>query len=163
MRIISGGQSGVDRAALDVAIARGLSWGGWCPKGGWAEDFPDPPGLLARYPQLRETPLADPLQRTQWNVRDGDATLIVTDSAGLAVSSGTRSAHQWAGRHGKPLLVVDADAPDAAARAAAWLLAQQKRFGPHMTLGIGGPRASEAPGIYARAHTLIAAVLDGVT
>ena len=46
MKIISGGQTGVDRAALDVAIERGVPWGGWCPKGGWAEDFPEPPGLL---------------------------------------------------------------------------------------------------------------------
>ena len=50
--IISGGQSGVDRAALDVAIARGIAYGGWCPKGGWAEDLAVPPGLLARYPLL---------------------------------------------------------------------------------------------------------------
>ena len=49
MKIISGGQTGVDRAALDVAIERGMSWGGWCPKGGWAEDFPDQPGLLNKY------------------------------------------------------------------------------------------------------------------
>ena len=62
MKIISGGQTGVDRAALDVAIERGVSWGGWCPKGGWAEDFPEPPGLLARYSQLVETPLAEPAQ-----------------------------------------------------------------------------------------------------
>jgi hypothetical protein len=71
MKIISGGQTGVDRAALDVAIERGMTWGGWCPKGGWAEDFPDPPGLLAKYPNLKETTLSHPLQRTEWNVRDG--------------------------------------------------------------------------------------------
>jgi hypothetical protein len=70
MKIVSGGQSGVDRAALDVAIARGIPYGGWCPKGGWAEDMPAPPGLLAHYPHLRETPSADPAERTAWNVRD---------------------------------------------------------------------------------------------
>ena len=70
MKIISGGQTGVDRAALDVAIERGMPWGGWCPKGGWAEDLPDAPGLLAKYPNLRETALPHPLQRTEWNVRD---------------------------------------------------------------------------------------------
>ena len=83
MKIISGGQTGVDRAALDAAIERGLSWGGWCPKGGWAEDFPDPPGLLAKYPRLKETPLPHPLQRTEWNVRDSDAALIIVDARGL--------------------------------------------------------------------------------
>jgi len=64
MKLISGGQSGVDRAVLDVAEAYGITYGGWCPKGGWAEDFPQPPGLLARYPNLKETPFADPAQRT---------------------------------------------------------------------------------------------------
>ena len=163
MKIISGGQTGVDRAALDVAIERGMPWGGWCPKGGWAEDFPDPPGLLAKYPHLRETALSHPLQRTEWNVRDGDATLIVTDSEGLSVSIGTRRAHQWAHQHGKPLLVIDASEPQAPTHAATWLKAQRKRFGPNMALGIGGPRESEAPGIYARAKLLIAAMLDHVT
>ena len=163
MKIISGGQTGVDRAALDVAIERGMPWGGWCPKGGWAEDFPDPPGLLAKYPHLRETALSHPLQRTEWNVRDGDATLIVTDSEGLSVSIGTRRAHQWAHQHGKPLLVIDASEPEAPTHAATWLRAQRKRFGATMTLGIGGPRESEAPGIYARAKLLIAAMLDHVT
>jgi hypothetical protein len=162
MKIISGGQTGVDRAALDVAIERGMAWGGWCPSGGWAEDFPDPPGLLAEYPHLRETPDRHPLQRTEWNVRDSDAALIVTDGAGLAVSIGTRRAHQWAHQHGKPFLVVDATDPDAPARAAAWVQAQRKRFAEPMTLSIGGPRDSEAPGIYARAKALIAAMLDRV-
>ncbi len=159
MKIISGGQTGVDRAALDVAIERGMTWGGWCPKGGWAEDFPDPPGLLAKYPKLRETPLSHPLQRTEWNVRDSDATLIITDGEDMSVSIGTRRAHQWASQHGKPLLVVDANGPQAALRATQWLQAQKERFGPHMTLGIGGPRESESPGIYTRAKVLIAALL----
>lgn len=163
MKIISGGQTGVDRAALDVAIERGMEWGGWCPKGGWAEDFPEPPGLLAKYPHLKETPLPHPLQRTEWNVRDSDAALIITNRAGLSVSIGTRRAHQWAHQHGKPELVVDASEPEAPARAAVWLDSQRKRFGPHMTLSIGGPRESEAEGIYARAKTLIAAMLDRVT
>ena len=60
--ILSGGQSGVDRAALDAAIERGLGYRGWCPKGGWAEDLQEPPGLLAQYPHLRETPQADPAE-----------------------------------------------------------------------------------------------------
>jgi hypothetical protein len=54
MKLISGGQSGVDRAVLDVAVERGSDYGGWCPKDGWAEDLPEPPGLLAKYPQLRK-------------------------------------------------------------------------------------------------------------
>jgi hypothetical protein len=159
MRITSGGQSGVDRAALDVAIERGLPWGGWCPKGGWAEDFPEPPGLLARYANLRATPLADPLQRTEWNVREADAILIVVDAAGMAASGGTRRGHDWAQQSGKPLLIVDAGDPDASVRAAAWLGKQRTTLGRDLTLSIGGPRESEAPGIYAKARTLIGAIL----
>ncbi len=159
MMIISGGQTGVDRAALDVAIERGLSWGGWCPKGGWAEDFPDAPGLLARYPNLRETPLADPVQRTEWNVRDSDAILIVVDRAGLSVSRGTMSAKEWARRHGKPVLAVDVSQPDAAVQVAGWLREQRKRFGAGMKLGVGGPRESEAPGIYASTRLLLVTAL----
>src|SRR5262245_16560875 len=160
MKIFSGGQTGVDRAALDVAIQRGLPWGGWCPKGGWAEDFPNPPGLLSKYPNLRETPLRHPLQRTEWNVRDSDATLIITDSVGMAVSIGTKRGQQWARQHGKPHLILDASDPGAPALAAAWVKTQQRRFGADMTLSIGGPRESETPGIYARARLLIAAMLD---
>jgi hypothetical protein len=162
MKIISGGQTGVDRAALDIAIERGMSWDGWCPKGGWAEDFPDPPGLLNKYPKLRETPSSRPEQRTEWNVRDSDAILIITDREGLAVSKGTRHAQEWADHYGKPLLVIDAGQPDAAAQVAQWLQAQRNRFGAHMTLGVGGPRESEAPGIYTSTRELMAGVLDHV-
>ena len=95
-------------------------------------------------------------------MRDSDATLIITDGAGLSVSIGTRRAHQWARQHGKPELVVDVSDAGAAAHAAAWLDAQRKRFGPHMTLGIGGPRESEAPGIYKSAALFIAALLEHV-
>lgn len=160
MKIISGGQTGVDRAALDVAIERGLPWGGWCPKGGWAEDLPDPPGLLALYPHLKETPQSHPLQRTEWNVRDSDATLIVIDEKGLPASIGTQRAHQWAHQHGKPVLIVDVDDFHAVPHAAAWVRNQIRRFGPDMTLGVGGPRETEAPGIYSRAKALIAALID---
>ena len=111
MMIISGGQTGVDRAALDVAIEYGIAWGGWCPQGGWAEDFPDPPGLLDRYPALQETPRSDPAQRTGWNVRDSDAVLIIVDRAGLHVSKGTTGAKEWPLHFGKPLVVVDAGQP----------------------------------------------------
>ena len=86
MKIISGGQTGIDRAALDAAIEMGVDYGGWCPKGGWAEDFRKPPGLLARYPLLRETPSAEPIQRTEWNVRDADRLMILMDVSGKAQS-----------------------------------------------------------------------------
>lgn len=81
-RIRTGGQSGVDRAALDFAIERNIPYSGWCPKGGWAEDYPDPPGLLRDYPELQETPSSGTEQRTRWNMRDADAILtIIPESA----------------------------------------------------------------------------------
>ena len=162
MRLISGGQSGVDRAALDVAVARGIPYGGWCPKGGWAEDFPGPPGLLAEYPHLLETPAADPAQRTEWNVRDADACLIVADAAGPDVSAGTVLAGELAHRYRKPLFVMKLGNADAVRQAGLWLRVQQARHGAGLKLAIGGPRESEAPGIYRRAHAFIAELMDSV-
>ena len=156
VKIISGGQSGVDRAALEVAIEHGIAYGGWCPRGGWAEDFPDPPGLLAHYPNLRETPSADPAERTEWNLRDSDAILILLGAGGLAVSKGTALARDVAERAGKPLLVLELDGADAGQDAQRWLKQQLAACsGSHLQLGIGGPRESEAPGIYRQAKVFL--------
>src|SRR5512136_1042597 len=82
-KIISGGQTGVDRAALDVALELGISSGGWCPKGRKAEDGP----IDIRYP-VRETTSANYSVRTGRNVRESDGTLVLTGlgraSAGTA-------------------------------------------------------------------------------
>ena len=74
--VISGGQSGVDRAALKFAVHNGISYSGYCPKGGWAEDFQNPPGILEHYPLLKETESPDPEERTVLNVETSDAVLI---------------------------------------------------------------------------------------
>ena len=164
LKIITGGQSGVDRAALDVANELAIPYGGWCPRGGWAEDLTDPPGLLAQYPLLRETPLADPAQRTQWNLRDSDVVLIMTLAGGLAVSKGTALAREIAERDGKPLLVVGLDETDAVPKTRQWLHGLLRGQAPNqlLALGIGGPRESEAPGIYRRTAEFLRAVLrDG--
>jgi hypothetical protein len=155
MKLLCGGQTGVDRAVLDVAIDNGIDYGGWCPKGGWTEDFPAPPGLLAKYPRLKETPLSDPAQRTEWNVRDADACMILLDAGGLDVSAGTALARELAHRYRKPLLVANMGEPDALKQAPLWLCVQQARHGDDLKLAIGGPRESEAPGIYSRAVTFI--------
>ncbi len=160
MKLISGGQTGVDRAVLDVALEHGIAYGGWCPKGGWAEDFPKPPGLLAKYPELRETPLADPAQRTEWNVRDADACVILVEAGGVDVSAGTALAQDLAHRYRKPLLIVNLAETDTLNRAALWLRVQQARHGAGLNLAIGGPRESEAPGIYQRAAALIRSLTD---
>jgi hypothetical protein len=159
MKVTSGGQSGVDRAALDAAIACGVEYGGWCPRGGWAEDFPQPPGLRVNYPRLIETPSADPAQRTEWNVRDANAVLIVVDEAGVAVSKGTTLAVGLAERYRRPALTIDPNAQDARARTTAWLAEHRGVFGDGFVLSIGGPRESEAPGIYARAFIFLQSVL----
>lgn len=158
--LISGGQSGVDRAVLDVALAHGIAYGGWCPKGGWAEDFPDPPGLLAKYPNLQETPLAEPAQRTEWNVRDADACLILADADGLDVSAGTSLARDLAHRYRKPVLIANLGNADAGKQAGLWLRVQRARHGDALKLAIGGPRESEAPGIYQRAAAFLASLID---
>jgi len=161
--IISGGQTGVDRAALDEAIARGVPYGGWCPKGGWAEDMTEPSGLLASYPHLRETPSADPAERTAWNVRDSDACLILVDAGGVAVSGGTALAETLAAQYGKPLMVADVGAADAGKQARAWLaplLAAHDGEAP-FRLAVGGPRESEAQGIYGKARVALGVVMGG--
>jgi hypothetical protein len=159
MILLSGGQSGVDRAALDAAIAHGIDYGGWCPQGGWAEDLPEPPGVLAKYRKLKETPSADPAQRTEWNVRDADACLIIVAAGGLDPSRGTALAQNLAHQYRKPLFVADLSAPDILRDAALWLRVQQARHGADLKLAIGGPRESEVPGIYAHAVRFIAALI----
>lgn len=151
LRICSGGQTGADRAALDAALEFGLEIGGWCPAGGWAEDFPDPPGLLARYPQLRPTPSADPAQRTAWNVRDAHATLVVQPPPDTA-SAGTELTVAAAHVLGRPLLRADRTSPDA-------ILGVLDGYGRELTLNVAGPRESETPGTYRATLALLRAVL----
>ncbi|MGA2945390.1 MAG: putative molybdenum carrier protein [Xanthobacteraceae bacterium] len=155
MKLLSGGQSGVDRAVLDAAIERGIDYGGWCPKGGWAEDMTTPPGLLATYPNLQETPLADPAQRTEWNIRDADACMIVIEAAAVTVSKGTILAQDFAHRYRKPLFIAPLGGEEAIRDAGLWLRFQERRVGAGLTLAIGGPRESEAPGIYQHALSFI--------
>src|SRR5262249_22632802 len=137
-KIVSGGQTGADRAALDVALASGLEVGGWVPRGRLAEDgrIPD------RYPGLVETDSADPSVRTAATVRDSDATLILSHGP---LAGGSRLAQREAEQSAKPLLHLDLDRVSeaaAAARLRGWLAAVAPR-----TLNVAGPRASEDPGI----------------
>ena len=155
IKIVSGGQTGVDRAALDADIEKGLPVGGWCPRGGWAEDLPQPPGLLAIYPQLQETPDPRPAERTEWNVRDSDGVMVLVDRHGLAASKGTEQALACAERLGKPHIVIDLDRDGDLAEARGWLANRQGPF----ALCIGGPRESEAPGIYAKASAFLGELL----
>jgi hypothetical protein len=156
--IVSGGQTGVDRAALDVALELALDYGGWCPRGGWAEDLPEPPGLLSRYPLLRETPGADPAQRTRWNVRDSDATLVLL-AGGLPVAgTGTALTVAVAEELERPVALAALDRHDEGLTAAQGLLG---RLAAGSALNVAGPRESGAPGIYARSRRFLAELLGG--
>lgn len=98
-KIVSGGQTGADRMGLDWAIWHDIPHGGWCPKFRKAEDGTIPPQYL-----LKETPKSDYVQRTEWNVRDSDGTLIFSLSDKL--SRGSAKTAFFAERHGKPYLHV---------------------------------------------------------
>jgi hypothetical protein len=150
--IRSGGQTGVDRAALDVAVGLKLAYCGWCPKGGRAEDSPLPPGVLTRYPRLTETPSAESSQRSAWNVRDSHATLILSPGPEIAKFNGAQFTRSCADLFFlKPCLVADVGNTAGPAAVRNWLT---KLFLVHpaldsFVLNVAGPRESEAPGVYA--------------
>ena len=160
----SGGQTGVDRAALEVALELGLPYTGWCPRGGWAEDCPAPPGLLGRFPRLCETPSPDPLQRTAWNVRDADATLILAPAALLDASPGTRFTRVCAEAvFEKPWTAADPAEGEPSPELLGWLEARiRERGGRTLDLNVAGPRESEAPGIQERAAAALRRLLDAL-
>lgn len=145
-----GGQSGVDRAALDTAKAYGKIFG-WCPKGDWAEDYPDPPGVLLLYPELQETSSMEPEQRTIWNVRGADATLIICSRG--AGSGGTCLTEQTAKELGKPCLVVRDE--EGIAEAIEWLKGLDD-----LELNIAGPRTSEWPEAYETACKCLNRIIE---
>ncbi len=153
--IRSGGQTGADRAALDVARAHGIAIKGWCPMDGWAEDMPEEPGIRKLFPELMETPLADVIQRTRWNVRDSDATLIVYPRSSRK-SNGAQLTDQYAGILGKPHLIVrnERDVDD--------ILDWLQDLVDGLDLNVAGPRASECPEVYDITKKLLEAVLKEV-
>ena len=137
-RIVSGGQAGADRAALDWAIAAGIPYRGWVPEGRMAED-----GRIPDCYQLQELPNAGYRQRTRQNVLDSDGTLIVNQGE---LDGGSLQTQQFAGLHGKPCLVIQADNEmllESAEQILAWLRTNQIK-----TLNVAGPRESKRPGIY---------------
>ncbi len=148
-RVHSGGQTGVDRAALDIAAEIGLTRGGWCPHGRWAEDGP----IAAAYP-LTETPEADTAQRTHWNVRDSDATLVI--SAGEA-TGGTALTLESAQAQGKPLFRNDLKEAIDYPAFERWLRETEVR-----RLHIAGPRERPEHPVYAAACERLRALLTGV-
>ncbi len=145
-RIVSGGQTGVDRAALDAAIALGIPHGGWCPRGRLAED-----GIIAGHYQLSETESSDYAVRTEQNVLDSEATLILHYGA---FGGGTELTRRLARRHGRPCLLVDLQAPPDLSTVRRWLTEHRVKV-----LNIAGPRESQRPGIAAMATDFLEGLL----
>ena len=136
-RIVSGGQTGADRGGLEAAIELGIPHGGWCPLGRRAEDGRIP----ARF-ELREAPSEVYAVRTRWNVRDSDATLLLTKGE---PTGGSAMTAQMATKMGRPLLHIDLlrlSKEQAAHRILDWLL--QEKPG---TLNVAGSRESISPGL----------------
>jgi len=144
-RIISGGQTGVDRAALDFAIKMDLPHGGWVPKGRMAEDGPIP----ARY-NLKEMPSKNFPQRTERNVKKADGTLIFSHGK---LTLGSDLTRKMALKHNKPCLHVDLNEIsifEAAEQIIQWVLENRIEV-----LNITGSRASKDPKIYRAVHELL--------
>jgi hypothetical protein len=146
VRIISGGQTGVDRAALDVAVELGIPCGGWCPRGRKAEDgrIPD------RYP-LTETESDRYTERTRRNVKESEATLILTRGP---MTGGTGLTFVAARFHHKPVYVVDLSQ---VARREQFVIGARMFLGMFRpeTLNVAGPRESKCPGIYEQARSFL--------
>jgi hypothetical protein len=136
-RIVSGGQTGADRAALDFAIEHGVPHGGWCPQGRVSED-----GAIDAGYALQETPTPDYTQRTEWNVRDSDGTVIFSISAKL--NGGSKVTEDFAAALGKPCLhlSVESDGEQAVNRLCEFI--QQHKI---RVLNVAGPRSSNEPGV----------------
>ena len=145
-KIISGGQTGVDRAALNAALEMGIPCGGWCPKGRRAED-----GMIPlKYP-LEETSSPDYPQRTEFNIQDSDGTIILTGGPPLG---GTLLTLKLARKHHKPFLLIDLSQGGNASLVRDWI-----QNGGIQILNVAGPRESEAPGIQDMALNFLREIL----
>lgn len=144
-KLVSGGQTGADRAALDFALTHGISHGGWCPKGRKAEDGP----IDARY-QLKETPANSYIQRTEWNVRDSDGTVVFSIAA--ALKDGSKTTVVLAHKHGKPIIHISRAAGPAPPDQALLGFILEHRI---QVLNVAGTRASEEPEIGAFVQNIL--------
>ena len=158
-KIVSGGQTGVDRAGLVAAMELGLPTGGWVPCGRLTEDGVVP----AVFSTLRECPSGGFRERTRANVIDSDATLILVDA--LPVVGGTGYTAEFAAKNGRPCEVVVLADNGAAAQIRDWMLSLENMVRPGQTdtivLNIAGPRESGAPGIFERAKKTLLEAFAG--
>ena len=151
-RIVSGGQTGADRAALDTAREFGIETGGWVPRDRWAEDgrVPD------CYPNMKETASADPALRTEYNIHDSDGTVVFSHGD---VSGGTKWTVDASGKLHKPMLHLDLatrSVAAAASRLREWTAAEGIEV-----LNVAGPRESEDADIHAAVRAVLVAAFRG--
>jgi hypothetical protein len=150
-KIISGGQTGADRAALDTAIELGVRHGGWVPKGRMTEA-----GRLPQKYLMQETASISYTERTEMNVADSDGTLILSYGK---LTGGSAFTLDMAAKHRKPCFHIDLEILDVSKAAEVvinWLDAREIK-----TLNVAGPRASEDPRIYEGTRKILALVLQG--
>lgn len=154
--IVSGGQTGVDRAALDTAIKLNIPHGGWCPKGRRCESKIDPDGSDVIPPQylLEETTTADYSQRTMWNIRDSDATLIILPDGKTKISDGTILTINEVKKQSKPFLITNLSDPLPANEIIKWIFTHKINI-----LNIAGPRESQFNGIYEHSRHYLETIL----
>jgi hypothetical protein len=150
--IVSGGQTGADRAALDWAMAEGIPHGGWCPRGRRAED-----GTIPDRYQLKETQGTRYTQRTEWNVRDSDGTVIFTIEPYLR--GGSRRAVEFSREHGKPWLHLNRTVPLETSVAQLREFLQEHRIA---VLNVAGSRASEETGVCEFVRELLSAYWESL-
>ncbi len=148
IKIISGGQTGVDRAALDFALKYNIPCGGWCPKGRQAEDGRIP----EKYP-LNETTTTNYNERTEKNISDSDGTLIIHSNR---IDYGTKSTMDLCPEYNKPLQVIDLRKNISLLGLFNWMQTHQIRI-----LNIAGPRESNSPGIYDKTLDLLNCIFEG--
>lgn len=155
--IVSGGQTGVDRAALVAAMTFSIPFGGWIPKGRFAEDGMVPEGFYS----LKELPEGGYRARTRANVRDSDATLILVDA--LPLTGGTAFTAELAKSFGKPYKVVNLDAAGAQREIYDWMMSLEERPEVRDTvkMNVAGPRESKVPGIFEKAKGMLIKILWG--
>ena len=150
-KIVSGGQTGVDRAALDISIKLEIPHGGWCPKGRKAED-----GALSMCYQLIETDSDNYNVRTKYNIRDSDGTLIIVPSTPIKVTDGTILTITEVMEKKKPYLIIDLkNVEDVHFKIINWMKENNIKV-----LNVAGPRESQVQGIYEITYKLLAETLN---
>lgn len=147
-KIVSGGQTGVDQAALFIASELGFEIGGWCPKGGLDENGDS---ILTKYNCLEEASSAVPDERTKLNIRDSDGILIIVPKWPLPerIKDGTMLTIEDARRQYKPYFIFDLSSNLDMYKVLEWVTDHNVTV-----LNIGGPRESNSPGIYEDSCTL---------